>query len=196
VDFVEIDPAVPVVAKKYFGFALAPGDRLEVMDARRFLDANDRRWDVAYVDTYIGDSVPFHLATKEFFELLRSRLSPDGVVSLNLAAGLNFPFPRAIYRTLAEVFPTLYAFSSPRAGNLLVLATLEEHRTPREALQARAAELDQRAKLELGFTEMVDELMVEVSFETLGVAPLLDQHAPVERLIHLGRSSVPAGEAR
>ncbi len=184
-DYVEIDPAVPEVAGRFLGFAPAPGDVLTIDDARRFLRRSERRWDFIFADTYVGRAVPFHLATVEFFRLVRDRLTPDGVLALNLAGGLGSPFTRAMYRTLAEVFPQLYAFRAPRLTNVVVLATQEESRAPREALLAAARQLDAAAGLEVPATLMVEKLYLEVDLELLGAHLLTDELAPVERLVQI-----------
>ncbi len=183
-DFVDIDPAVPAVAARYFGFREAPGRRVHVADGRRFLDRSDRRWDYIYCDTYIGLSVPFHLTTREFLELVRARLAPGGVFGLNLAGSLARPFPRAIYRTVLDVFPHAWAFAVPGSGNLLVLATDGEPPNPEE-MARRAAALDR----EFGFEQPLAYLVarrVREGIDFAGTPVLSDRFAPVDRLLHLG----------
>ena len=53
-------------------------------DARPFLRRR-RRYDLIYVDAYHQPYVPFYLATREFFQLVRERLEPGGIVALNVA---------------------------------------------------------------------------------------------------------------
>lgn len=189
-DYVEIDPAVPQVARRFLGFAEGPGDRLHVTDARTFLAGTDRRWDLILADTYIGRSVPFHLTTVEFFDLVRQRLKPGGVFAMNLAGGLGYPFPRAIYRTLAERLPTTYLFRAPRFSNLMVFATDGEVRLSSEELLARARDRDRQMSFELSLEEIV-ELRVEVDLELLDEPLLTDDFAPVERLIAVSPTSMP-----
>ena len=67
---VELDPEVVDVARQWFAL---PEDRrlaVEVEDGRRYLQRNDRRWDVIVLDAYYSDSLPFHLTTQEFLELV------------------------------------------------------------------------------------------------------------------------------
>ena len=49
-------------------------------DARPWLRASDGGYDAIIVDAYRQPYIPFYLATKEFFELVRERLAPGGVV--------------------------------------------------------------------------------------------------------------------
>jgi spermidine synthase len=184
-DFVDIDPAVPAIAARWFGFRETPARRVHVVDGRRFLDGADRRWDYIYCDTYIGLSVPFHLTTREFLALVRERLEPGGVFGLNLAGSLRRPFPRAIYRTVLEVFPHAWAFAVPASGNFLVLATADGPKPTAEELERRAADLDREYGFELPLSDLVARrLRSGVDFS--GTPVLTDRFAPVDRLLHLG----------
>lgn len=189
-DFVDIDPAVPAVAERFFGFTPSPDRRVHVADGRRFLADTDRRWDYIYSDTYIGLSVPFHLTTREFLTLVRSRLEPGGVFGLNLAGSLGRPFPRAIYRTVLEVFPHARAFAVPASGNLLVLATDGPGAAASpEELMARAERLDLEYDFEMPLATLAIRLLRGgVDFSTTPV--LSDRYAPVDRLLHLGSEEV------
>ena len=85
IDGVEIDPAVTDAGFRYFGMGDNPRLSTHDADARPFLRRTDERYDLIYVDAYRQPYVPFYLATKEFFELVRDRLRPGGVVALNVA---------------------------------------------------------------------------------------------------------------
>jgi spermidine synthase len=107
---VELDPVVVDVAYRYFGLPHHPRLLVEVEDGRRFLAGNQRRWDVIVIDAYFSDSIPFHLTTHEFLELVRSRLAPGGVVVANVIGaieGSGSRLFRAFYRTYRSVFPTV-----------------------------------------------------------------------------------------
>lgn len=183
--YVDIDPAVPEVAERFFGFSESAEVEVTVADGRRFLDATDRRWDYIYCDTYIGLSVPFHLTTREFLELVRRRLEPDGVFGLNLAGSLERPFPLAIYRTVLTVFPRAWAFQVPSSGNLLVLATDDPELQLDDAeLRRRAARLDERYGFELPISDLVLG-RVRSGLDFRDVPVLSDRYAPVDRLLHL-----------
>ena len=93
VDVVEIDPEVVRVTEKYFGLAPDPRLTVHVGDGRVFLKRTDRRYDLILVDAYAatryGLVIPRHLATKEFLEEARDRLTANGVLMYNAAK-----FPR------------------------------------------------------------------------------------------------------
>jgi spermidine synthase len=107
---VELDPVVVDVAHRYFALPRDPRLDVEVEDGRRFLARDDRRWDVIALDAYFSDSIPFHLTTREFLELVRSRLRPGGVVVANVIGALegrSSRLLRSFYRTYRSVFPTV-----------------------------------------------------------------------------------------
>jgi spermidine synthase len=135
---VELDPDVVRVARRYFD--LPQDSRLEVsiQDGRRFLQTSDERWDMIVIDAYFSDSIPFHLATAQFFELALSRLSPGGVVVSNVigaATGPNSQLLRSMTKTYRAVFPTVTLHPVGGEGgytNVIVVAT--EGARPTEAV--------------------------------------------------------------
>lgn len=208
IDLVEIDPAVPEVARRFMGFTAGPGVRVHVADGRRFLERaaagleggleggggnGAATWDVIIADTYIGLSVPFHMTTREFLAAVDGALAPGGVFLVNLAAGLEQPFPKAIYRTLLEHFPTVEAFPVPGVSNTLLLAH-HGRRLPREELLGRARALD-RAATGGAFDPPLKEVAGDrlPPADTRGVPILSDRFAPVDRLIHLRAEDLPGG---
>jgi hypothetical protein len=61
-----------------------PRLRLHHEDARPYLRRTDSRYDVIALDTYRQPYIPFYLTTREFFELARDRLTPGGIVIVNV----------------------------------------------------------------------------------------------------------------
>ena len=71
---VELDPDVVDAAYRWFELPRDPRLAVDVDDGRRWLTRNDKRWDVIVIDAFYADSIPFHLATREFLQLVRERL--------------------------------------------------------------------------------------------------------------------------
>ncbi len=184
VDYVDIDPAVPQVARRYLRFEEGPRDRVHVADARRFLQGSAERWDLIYCDTYIGLSVPFHLTTVQFLDEVKRHLEPGGVFGLNLAAGLEDAFSRAIYRTVRERFASAYVFRVAGRSNVLVLAGDAPALDP-GTLRERARGLDRRLRFEPSVAAIVSR-RIDVELRADEVPVLTDEYAPVDRLIRLG----------
>jgi spermidine synthase len=125
VDGVELDPAVSRVGRRYF--AMGENRRLTVhdADARPFLRSTDVRYDLIVVDAYRQPYVPFYLATREFFRLVRAHLRPGGVVALNVAAVPDDKrLVDAVGGTLAADFPEVLAWPALRF-NTIVLGLTE-----------------------------------------------------------------------
>ncbi len=85
VDGVELDPEVSRVGRRFFGLGERPNVVVHDEDARPFLRKTNERYDLITVDAYRQPYVPFHLATREFFRLVREHLTPGGIVALNVA---------------------------------------------------------------------------------------------------------------
>jgi spermidine synthase len=83
IDAVEIDPRLTEVGRRLFDLH-APRLYVHAADARPWLRATNRRFDVIYVDAYRQPYIPFYLATREFFALVRDRLNPGGMVLVNV----------------------------------------------------------------------------------------------------------------
>jgi spermidine synthase len=123
VDGVELDGHLHEVGKRFFGLRERPGLRLVTDDGRVFLRRTDERYDAIFVDAYQQQYVPFYMATRDFFELVRDRLRPGGVVIVNAAhAPGTTDLERALAASLRAVFPTV--LQDPiRRRNTLLLAT-------------------------------------------------------------------------
>src|SRR3954468_2024322 len=78
VDGVEIDGELNDVGRRLFDLR-GPDLHLHTADARPFLRRSERRWDVIVLDAYRQPYIPFYLATKEFFALVRDHVGPGGV---------------------------------------------------------------------------------------------------------------------
>ena len=108
-DVVEFDPAVVRMAEQYFEYRPPANHHVFVKDARVFLRDTHATYDVIWVDAFARHLIPFHLTTVEFFSELRARLSPNGVVALNLASsgeGGDLQRASAVVQTLKTAFPT------------------------------------------------------------------------------------------
>jgi spermidine synthase len=184
---VEIDPDVVRVARRWF--QLPRDSRLEVtaQDGRRFLQTHDERWDVIVVDAYFADSIPFHLATAQFFELVRSRLSPGGVVVSNVIGAVEGPdskLLRSMAKTYRSVFPTVELHpvgGGGQNGNVIVVAT-EGARPQQAVLQGNWDRLRARSRRALDLHDAIAARWEQpVPFDDV---PLLtDGYAPTDALL-------------
>ncbi len=87
---------------------------LRYLDARRYLEETSEIFDVVIIDISepIEEGPAYLLFTREFYEVVRDRLSPAGVISLQAGTvSLNdLECFAAINKTLEEVFPVVAPF--------------------------------------------------------------------------------------
>ena len=121
VDGVELDPAVSETGRRFFELGRISNLEVHDMDARAYLRQTDRRYDLIIVDAYRPPYVPFYLATKEFFELVRDRLYPGGIVALNVATTPDdHRLAENIGGTLASVMPKVLAWQPLRFNQIVI----------------------------------------------------------------------------
>lgn len=125
---VEIDEALFPIADTYFE---APNRAKVASDARIFVTHDTQQYDIIIVDTYTRElTIPFHLASKEFFETLKPRLAEGGILAINSNANsLETLWIRSLARTVGSVFPVVQAASIPHSCNHLLLASEVPHET-------------------------------------------------------------------
>ena len=125
IDGVELDPAVSRVGRRYFAMDENPRLTVHDADARPFLRSTDAEYDLIVVDAYHQPYVPFYLATREFFRLVREHLAPGGIVALNVAAVPDDRrLVRAVGTTLAAELPQVLDWPALRF-NTIVLGLTE-----------------------------------------------------------------------
>jgi spermidine synthase len=140
IDTVEIDPGVISAAKKFFGIRETEKVRYLEGDGRVFLNRHKDAYDVILVDAFHGGYVPFHLLTKEFYALVKQRLSPTGAAAFNVHDGTKLYASTLL--TLAAVFPSVHLYPS---GDGEVIAVATAAPAPDEGtLARRAASLQER----------------------------------------------------
>jgi len=174
VDGVEIDGELTDIGREYFDMR---NPRMETFteDARPFLRRIDRRYDAILVDAYHQPYIPFYLATKEFFELARDRLTPGGVVFVNVGHPEgNEDLERVLGATMAEVFPTVVRDPAEPTNTLLIGTDGEASgERLRAAVPSLPAELRPRAL----------EAAARIAPRLRGGRVYTDDKAPVEWLI-------------
>jgi spermidine synthase len=183
----ELDPVVVEVGERFFRTRDVPGLEHRVGDARQLLRASNERFDLIFGDAYNGiRAVPAHLATLEYYRIVRDHLTVGGVYMTNIIASLSGShagFFHSTARTLREVFPELYVFAvrNPRdrrrPQNMVLVCPV----SPRELTPAEIRFLGAEAGLE----ELTDGVVDLAPFEdAIDAAPILtDDHSPVEVLV-------------
>lgn len=87
--------------------------------------------DLIVVDIFSGSQTPAHVSSREFYEILRPLLAPDGLIVVNAADGKGLPFVRGQLATLSSLFPEVVAIAEPqvlkgrRFGNIVMVASTQ-----------------------------------------------------------------------
>lgn len=142
IDAVDIDGEVIRLARKYFEVPDDPKYRTHAADGRLFVEQSDpaMKWDMIMLDAFRGVFVPFHLKTREYYALLKSRLSDTGVVVANLHnATPMYPHDRV---TFDEAFPGGYAFMAESSRQTTYVASASARQVGAYELRANATKLD------------------------------------------------------
>lgn len=186
IDSVELDSGVIDAARKYFGMRETERSKLIASDGRVFLTRHKERYDLILVDAFTGSYIPFHLMTKEFYELLRDRLTPDGAVAFNITPGTKLYDSNL--RTLQAVFSHIDLFSSdkkPEDDEVIAIAALGAP-ADGEALAQKAAVAQARYKFRFDVTKLVAARRMPFPAKPKGDV-LTDDFAPVNLYDSAGR---------
>lgn len=192
IDAVELDPEVINLAKKYFHVKESKNLRLHASDGRLFLARTKEQYDIILLDAYFTDAMPFHLATRQFFELAQRKLTPNGIIVANLISAVTGPsgkIVRAFVRTQRQVFPQSYIFAARRPDNVstdtvqnvIVIATRDKQRVDIKEIIKRASALDKSL-----FPEPLQDIAIAYFDRPLpeDVPILTDDFAPTDNLLN------------
>lgn len=186
IDSVELDPGVIDVAKKYFG--LRETDRFHLIenDGRVFLNRHREPYDIIVVDAFTGSYIPFHMMTREFYQLVRDRLAPHGVAAVNILPSEKL-FDSNV-RTLKLVFDNLDFFDSGDATvdrtNVIVFGRLDPGDEADELQKAAAAQA--RYKFRFDLSQLIGARRIATPKAPTGEV-LTDDFAPVNVYDAYGR---------
>ncbi|MFT5197345.1 MAG: spermidine synthase, partial [Candidatus Promineifilaceae bacterium] len=125
VDGIEPDSQIIDVGKEYFALD-DPRINPIVGDGRYELNRTAGNYDVITIDAYRVPYIPWHLTTIEFFGEVKSKLSPNGVVAINVG---RVPGDRrlseAMTASLLQVFPTVHTVDIPGSLNTILFASVK-----------------------------------------------------------------------
>ena len=120
---VEIDGKITSLARTYF--ELPEGVEVYTYDGRAFLNAVDETYDVIMVDAYQDITIPFQMASEEFFTLVKEHLNPGGVmvVNMNMRGREDGSINAYLQDTIASVFGYVYTADVARNTNRELFAS-------------------------------------------------------------------------
>ena len=178
IDGVEIDGTIVKLAQQYFHMN-EPNLHVIVEDGRYYLQNTKALYDEIGIDAYQQPYVPFQLTTSEFFQEVRSHLTPTGVAVINAGRTCcDFRLVEALAQTMRSVFANVYIIDTQRFENSLVIGTNAP--TSLSNFYSNAARLSNPllksiANASIAYGHIREEKTTNVFFT--------DDRAPVEQLI-------------
>ncbi|MBN1668984.1 MAG: fused MFS/spermidine synthase, partial [Anaerolineales bacterium] len=123
IDGYEIDPEIIRVGQEYFAMTETNLNPI-AQDGRVGLAYSQETYTLIGVDAYRPPYIPWHLTTREFFQLVHDRLDSNGVLVINVGRA---PDDRrlidGLVGTIASIFPAVYVMDVPQTFNSIVYAT-------------------------------------------------------------------------
>jgi spermidine synthase/uncharacterized membrane protein len=139
IDGFELDEKIVEVGQKYFGLNL-PNLTVHIGDGRLNLERSQYKYDIIAVDAYRPPYIPPHMTTQEFFGIVASHLTDDGVLTINVG---SVPGDRRLIdglaTTIGTVFPSIHIMDIPGTLNTMIFATKQP--TARENFSANLVAL-------------------------------------------------------
>jgi spermidine synthase len=140
----EIDPEVTQINRDELGLRDTPAIKITTGDARPVLRdrPTDERYDLVLGDAFGDIAIPYHLVTREFNELVKSHLTPDGLYLVNIVDGVHYDFLRSYITTLMRTFPQVRLLITPggasgQQNTFVVVASMKPPPTTRTMAKPR-----------------------------------------------------------
>lgn len=175
IEGVEIDEDITNLAYKYFH--LSKDIPVVTYDGRAYLNVVDKKYDVIMVDAYQDITIPFQMASVEFFTLVKNHLNPGGVmvVNMNMRGKEEGNINQYLADTISDVFGEVCTVDVPYATNKELFAT--DNPNFRQTF-AKNIELEKKADLKNLMKKLNQNLEDYISTGHV----MTDDKAPVELL--------------
>ncbi len=182
IDGYELDPKIVEVGQKYFGMTM-PNLNIYIGDGRLGLEQSPYKYDIIAVDAYRPPYIPPHMTTQEFFQIIASHLTDDGVLTINSA---SVPGDRRLINglatTMGTVFPSIYTMDIPGTLNTMIFATKQQTQAENFASNFVALSQDPSVHPLLITTMGTTFANLKPGYETTTV--FTDDHAPIEWIVN------------
>jgi spermidine synthase len=125
IDGFEIDPAIIEVGREYFGMN-QPNLTPIAVDGRWGLANSGKTYSLISIDAYRPPYIPWHLTTREFFQMVHDHLTPQGTMALNVGrTPEEEQLLAGLVRTIETVFPSVHVMDLPYSYNSMIYATVQ-----------------------------------------------------------------------
>ncbi len=185
----EIDPGVTDANHLLMGLSKDTNVITHNQDARQVLQQHqDQPYDLVFGDAFNDFSVPAHLTTLEFHQLLKSRMSPNGVYALNIIDDARYgSFLAAMYRTLSKVWK--YVEIAPQATaikpgrNTIVLLASDTPINNEGWYLAASPAAVVNPDVERSDFHLISETDIKSFLDTHKAPVLTDDYVPIDRYL-------------
>lgn len=178
IDGYEIDPVIIRVGKEYFDMNMPNLDAI-AQDGRWGLEHSRKQYDLIGLDAYRPPYIPWHLTTREFFEVVRDHLTDDGTVAINVGRA---PGDRrlidGLVGTMQLVFPSIYVMDVPGTFNTIIYATRQP--SERENLLGNLAEIYHRGDAPPLLVKAIEQAALNLQPTPHSNMVFTDDLAPIE----------------
>jgi hypothetical protein len=141
----------------------------------------------AYVSGRYGSFLPYHLVTKEFFELAKERLNDQGIIAYNVIGtmhGWRADILGAVYQTLKSIFPQVYFFPASDSLNVVLIASKNPQRVTLPVLKQKAGDFIRQGRVTMpSFGTRVLSFQSAPPRSATHSPVLTDNFAPVDGLL-------------
>ncbi len=177
VEVIEIDPAVTEIVYSHLGLPESSRIISHNEDGRQFINRlpDSQRYDLIVGDAFNDFSVPYHLTTHEFNQLIADHLTEDGVYLVNIIDGQAGRFLRSYVHTLSQTFEHVYV--GPSVG------TLGQYRRQTVVVVATHTSLDALMTAPPLDERFVNEGQWQRYLQAGEYVTLTDDYVPVDNLL-------------
>ena len=138
---VECNPLVYQLTKQFF--RVDPSEEVVLDDIRSWMEQSDRKtWDLIFLDCYNAYSIPPHLTSVEFWELVFTNLSDEGAVVANFWSPTCNELCGDQVRTVLEVFDAVGMITCHEDQNLVLLGSKKKSNDPARELSFKQRPYD------------------------------------------------------
>ncbi len=152
IDNVDIDPAIVSIAGTYFGITFDQRQRITIQDARAFLQsetATPAQYDIIVMDAFSDASDELnHLATRQFYQICKRRLTPGGVLCVNMLKS-----DRLFFEKIKTIMSSFRHILIAEHKHSLILFGNHRRQLTHDQIVANAALLQRRHAFDFPFEE-------------------------------------------
>ena len=144
---VEIDKAIIDVAQKYFNLT-SPNVHIHIGDAMQYLKTTEEKFDLIFLDAFIGGNLAIRFLNAHVFEDLKKSLNPGGMVIANYLDFRTVTY--LLKRAMKNTFKKVYKYNIDNTYNCMMYGSDENYpgitEEPPEELTVLANYFNERIK--------------------------------------------------